>query len=81
MRALYAGFAVLSLVAACGGRNNGDDDGDNGGDAGGGGGDACVGLECQVVDCAKQGMPLTTLKGTVFAPNGTTRGREPLPVT
>jgi hypothetical protein len=72
MRALYAGFAVLSLVAACGGRNNGDDDGDNGGDNGGDGGNGCVGLECQVVDCARQGMPTnTTLKGTVFAPNGT----------
>jgi hypothetical protein len=31
----------------------------------------CTGLECQVVDCAKQGKPETTIKGTVFAPNGT----------
>lgn len=65
MRALSAGFAVLALVA-CGG-NNSDDDGDGGG----GGGDACVGLECQVVDCAKQSRPKTTLTGTVYAPNGT----------
>jgi hypothetical protein len=64
MRALLAGFAVLSLVA-CGGRNGGGDD------DGGGGGDGCVGLECQVVDCAKQSKPPTTLTGTVFAPNGT----------
>jgi len=33
--------------------------------------DACVGLECRVVDCAKQGKPPTTVSGTVFAPNGT----------
>jgi hypothetical protein len=63
MHALFAGFAVLSLVA-CGGKGGDDDDG-------GGGGDACVGLECQVVDCAKQSKPATTLTGTVFAPNGT----------
>lgn len=33
--------------------------------------DACEGLECQVVDCAKQGKPETQIKGTVYAPNGT----------
>jgi hypothetical protein len=71
MRALHAGFVVLSLVTSCGGKNHGDDAGDSGGDAGGGGGDACVGLECQVVDCSKQGRAPTTLTGTVFAPNGT----------
>jgi hypothetical protein len=32
---------------------------------------ACVGLECDVVDCQGMGMPSTTLSGTVFAPNGT----------
>jgi hypothetical protein len=68
MRALSAGFAVLALIA-CGGNNNGDDDG--GDDDGGGDGDNCVGLECQIVDCAKDGKPPTTLTGTVFAPNGT----------
>ncbi len=31
----------------------------------------CVGLECQVVNCAKQGLPPTSISGTVFAPNGT----------
>jgi hypothetical protein len=31
----------------------------------------CVGLLCQVVDCAKQGKPPTTISGTAFAPNGT----------
>jgi hypothetical protein len=30
----------------------------------------CVGLQCQVVDCAATGRPETTLSGTVFAPNG-----------
>jgi hypothetical protein len=32
---------------------------------------ACEGLECQIVDCQDQGKPETTLKGRVFAPNGT----------
>jgi hypothetical protein len=68
MRALSAGFAVLALVA-CGGNNNGDDDG--GDDDGGDDGTPCVGLECQIVNCAKDGKPPTTLTGTVFAPNGT----------
>jgi hypothetical protein len=64
MRSIFAAFAVLSLVA-CGG-NKGDDD-----DDGSGSPDACVGLECQVVNCTKEGKPPTTLVGTVFAPNGT----------
>ncbi len=33
--------------------------------------DECEGIECDVVDCAKQGKPDTTVSGTVFAPNGT----------
>ena len=33
--------------------------------------DECVGLECKITDCAKDGKPLTTISGTVFAPNGT----------
>src|SRR5262252_7819709 len=37
----------------------------------GGGLDACVGIGCQVVDCATRGLPPTTVSGTVFAPNGT----------
>lgn len=32
---------------------------------------SCFGLECQVVDCAADGLPPTTLTGTVYAPNGT----------
>ena len=35
------------------------------------GNDECVGLECKIKDCAKDGKPLTTISGTVFAPNGT----------
>jgi hypothetical protein len=30
----------------------------------------CVGLECQVPNCAQQGLPPTTLTGIVNAPNG-----------
>lgn len=35
--------------------------------------DACVsgGLECQIVDCAAQNRPATTLSGVVYAPNRT----------
>ncbi|HVK87403.1 MAG TPA: hypothetical protein VM513_24975 [Kofleriaceae bacterium] len=33
--------------------------------------DACVGLQCQKVDCAAQGMQPTQIAGRVFAPNGT----------
>jgi len=33
--------------------------------------DQCVGLECNIVDCTKQGKPDTTVTGTVYAPNGT----------
>jgi hypothetical protein len=33
--------------------------------------DACVGLECNVVNCQKQGKSSTTISGTVYAPNGT----------
>ncbi len=32
---------------------------------------ACVGLECDIVDCQGMGMPSTSVSGTVFAPNGT----------
>ena len=33
--------------------------------------DECFGLECNIKDCAKDGKPETTIKGTVYAPNGT----------
>jgi hypothetical protein len=31
----------------------------------------CVGIQCQIVNCARKGLPETTISGTVFAPNGT----------
>jgi hypothetical protein len=31
----------------------------------------CTGIECQIVNCEKQGKPPTSLSGTVYAPNGT----------
>jgi hypothetical protein len=33
--------------------------------------DACQGIQCSIVDCASKTLPLTTVSGTVFAPNGT----------
>ncbi|HEY5934358.1 MAG TPA: carboxypeptidase-like regulatory domain-containing protein [Kofleriaceae bacterium] len=65
-------FVILLLalsVAACGPKKPGADDDDDG--DGGSEPDACVGLECQVVNCAAMGMPPTTITGTVYAPNGT----------
>ena len=61
-------FSVLLIaLAACGSnKNGGGDDGDGGNMPA----DACVGLECQVVNCAAMGQAPTTLTGTVFAPNG-----------
>ncbi len=72
MRSILASCVVtLSLLGlvACGSNKGGGDDGD--GDSGTGRPDACVGLECQVVNCAAMGQPATSISGTVFAPNGT----------
>jgi hypothetical protein len=66
MRAILAVCLATSLAAACGGKNNADDDGDGGGTP-----DACVGLECDIVDCGKMSLPPTSISGKVFAPNGT----------
>jgi hypothetical protein len=66
MRSIFTVGFVITL-AACGSSKNSGDDGDGGNQPA----DACVGLECQVVDCAKLGQQPTTLTGTVFAPNGT----------
>ena len=33
--------------------------------------DACMGIGCDVVNCAAQGKPDTTISGVVYAPNGT----------
>jgi len=65
MRTTLTTCFVFTLVLGCGGNKNGNGDDD------GTGPDACVGLECQVVDCASMSMPPTTITGTVFAPNGT----------
>ena len=55
---------VVALFTGCGSpeRRGGDDTG---------GPDACVGLECRIVNCTQRNMPETTISGTVFAPNGT----------
>ena len=67
MRSILSFSFVITLAAACGSSKGGGDDTDGGNTKP----DACVGLECQVVDCAKMGQQPTTLVGTVFAPNGT----------
>jgi hypothetical protein len=83
MRAIFA-TAVWSslfvLAVGCGGKSDDDDDDDDGPDA-------CVGLECQVVNCGAMSLPNTSISGTVFAPNGTLPlngvtvyiNRDPLP--
>ncbi|MGE0547988.1 MAG: carboxypeptidase-like regulatory domain-containing protein [Kofleriaceae bacterium] len=66
MRTVTTSFSAVLLVvslASCGSKNGGDDDDD--------GPDACVGRECDVVDCDAMGKAPTTITGTVFAPNGT----------
>jgi hypothetical protein len=50
---------LMALWIGCGSSDHGDD-----------GPDACVGLQCQVVNCAATGRPATSISGTVFAPNG-----------
>jgi hypothetical protein len=66
MRALVLSCAVICFgCGPTGGNNGGDANGD-----GTTGPDACVGLQCQVVNCEAMGMPATTISGTVFAPNG-----------
>jgi hypothetical protein len=59
-------LALMIVVVGCGPER---DQTQHGADAAPGTG--CTGIECQVVDCEKQGMPPTTLTGTVYAPNGT----------
>ena len=56
---------VLSVSFACGGKNTGADV-DSAPPP-----DACVGVECNIVDCAAMSLPPTRITGTVFAPNGT----------
>lgn len=60
-------IGLVVFAVACGGNKNGDDDGDGGNQRP----DACVGIECNVVNCGAMSLPPTTISGTVFAPNGT----------
>ena len=62
-------FVLAGLFAVACGPSRDDYDGDGDGEDGPPPG--CVGLECQVVNCAKKNMPPTTVSGTVYAPNGT----------
>jgi hypothetical protein len=58
------GIGVVSVIACGpGARNNVSDDTP-------GGPDACVGMQCDVVDCSGSAQS-TTLEGYVYAPNGT----------
>ena len=59
---LWTSLFVLAL--GCGGKSDDTGDDDDGPDA-------CVGIECQVVNCSAMGLPNTSISGTVFAPNGT----------
>lgn len=45
--------------------------GPSSGRPGSGGADACTGLQCRIVDCAKTQRQPTTITGTVYAPNRT----------
>jgi hypothetical protein len=67
MRALAAAFVLLVVVVGCGPSHSRTfNDGNNNG-----GPDACVGLQCQVVNCQAMGQAPTTITGFVYAPNGT----------
>ncbi len=64
MRTILVALTIGTVAAACGG-------GDDGGGNNPGGADACVGLQCDVKNCAAMNAPPTSISGTVFAPNGT----------
>jgi hypothetical protein len=66
MRSIAA-LTLLGLWVGCGPSTRDD----NGTDAEPPMSDACQGLRCKVADCTKQGLPETSISGTVFAPNGT----------
>jgi hypothetical protein len=64
-------FATASFVLICLGCSSRHGHGTDGNGSGSGVHDACVGLQCQVVNCEAMNMPPTTITGKVFAPNGT----------
>lgn len=66
---LFLAASLVTTAIACGGTISNGDDTD--GDGGGGKTDACVGLECDIVNCAAMSMPPTKITGKVYAPNGT----------
>ncbi len=68
MRKILVGVALIALVA-CGKKAGDGDTVDSG--SGVLPPDACVGLQCQVVNCTAVGKPPTTISGIVYAPNGT----------
>ena len=67
MRLSYAALVLaLSFVTlSCGPSTRGGPDGGNVEP------DSCTGFDCRIAQCSKNGLPETTLTGTVFAPNGT----------
>ena len=58
--------ASVATLGACKQHAGGDESADSALPA-----DACVGVQCSIVDCSSKGLPSTTVSGTVFAPNGT----------
>jgi hypothetical protein len=68
------GWSLVGLVLCfiimspgCGSHGGGGDDNPDGSLSP----DACEGIGCSIVNCASQGLPSTTISGTVYAPNGT----------
>jgi hypothetical protein len=65
-------FALLFVaLLGCGTKHNGNGSGSDSGSGSNPTPDACVGAECQVVNCTAMNKPATTITGTVYAPNGT----------
>jgi hypothetical protein len=61
-------FAAVALLVGCASHHaNGNQDAGDGGYVP----DSCVGLQCDLFNCAVKGLPPTSVSGTVYAPNGT----------
>jgi hypothetical protein len=58
--------SVLVSLGACQHHDGGEETSDASGPP-----DACQGIGCSIVNCGAQGLPSTTVSGTVYAPNGT----------